>query len=59
MERQNITNSCSDKNVFVNTKPSLNRNQPYFYHCQGVMAVANIPEIDFAVHKTKSHNESI
>ena len=41
-------------------QPSLKKNHPYYYQCQGVLAITELQEIDFIVYTvTDTHFENI
>ena len=51
-----ISEACKDKSFFMEMKPtgpSLKPTHAYFYQCQGIMNIAEIPWIDFIVYTTK------
>jgi hypothetical protein len=58
-----IKEACQDKNFYLKFNdgaPKLKINHPYYYQCQGVMALTETKTIDFIVYTEKSlHIETI
>ena len=58
-----IRNACEDRKFFLQVEdgqPSLKKNHPYYYQCQGVLAITELQEIDFIVYTvTDTHIENI
>lgn len=58
-----LKEACKDKNFYCymeEGQPRLKSTHPYFYQCQGIMAVCSLKEIDFIVYTEKDlHIENI
>ena len=58
-----IISACDDKKFCLklcNGAPKLKRQDPYFYPCQGVMAITEINKLDFMVYTLNDmHIETI
>ena len=54
-----IGESCNNSsfNLYnVHEEIKLKETHPYFYQCQGVMAILGLQELDFIVHTLKDHH---
>ena len=60
---QTIISACDDKKFCLelcNGGPKLKRHDPYFYLCQGIMAITEINKLDFMVYTLNDmHIEAI
>ena len=62
-QNQTIISACDDKKFCLelcNGVPRLKLQYPYFYQCQGIMAITEINKLDFVVYTLKDvHIETI